>query len=588
LAILAFLAPVCVLVLWHAWMERSPLVFVSATVTQTGSPDGPTKSIELPYRIETEPDHAFYRYKATFRARGLPPADVRIIPDDCVQSILVNGHIVSLDKPVWGGICDYNEGFVLDIGRFLHSGDNQFELVVENKWGIHGLAIHSSRTAEANGARSIALLVVLVVACFVAVMRLPIRLHHRCIAAVLLAVAGWIRYRYVFDWHPPEFFVYSDMSGYVNHGRELARGEIHDDQLVQPIGYPLVLGLSLHLFGNYALAYWAHVMASWGTVVLSWRASAHRWLGERAGLWVLGIAALHIPFITLSGFFLAETLFTFQLALLFYGLSRFRFPWRIEHAFVLGLIYMSALWIKGHNTFFGPLVMAWMFCWAIAHRRAGFWRLVRRLLPPALAFCMAAAIVVGSHAAYTRVRYGHAHLSAATAALNLVEGKCPAKRNYDSTGSGWLSPLFVQLGETDEKHWPRPFGDQSFFWSAGVACIKDNPVVLLTSVRYAYYLFFDNQLWPSNTTDSVGLVRVSGMLYSVLLFPGILAGAAVIARRPWRRSGLFAVLGLSIVVCAIVFKSELRYRVPFDVVYIPMAVLGWAWVRARLREKLPI
>jgi hypothetical protein len=78
------------------------------------------------------------------------------------------------------------------------------------------------------------------------------------------------------------------------------------------------------------------------------------------------------------------------------------------------------------------------------------------------------------------------------------------------------------------------------------------------------------------------------MIYSGLLFPGILAGAAIVVRRPWRRSGLFVVLALSIVVCAFVFKSELRYRVPFDVVYIPLAVLGWSWVGARLRERLPV
>lgn len=577
LAIVAFLAPFGVLMLSHVWLERAPLVFVSATVTRSGPPDGPTRSIELPYRTESEPDHAYYRYKASFRARGSPRGAVRIVPDDCLHSLVVNGQKVPLEKTIWGTVCDYNEGFVIDIGRFLHSGENQFELMVENKQGPHGLTIHSIRTAETSVLRSIGILVALVAACFVAVRRLPLRLSHQCIAAVLLALAGWIRYRYVFDWHAPEFFAYSDMSGYVKYGRELARGEHHPDQLIQPIGYPLILALSLRAVGDFALAYWVQVVAGWGTVVLTWRASAHRWLGERAGLWVLGIAALHIPFITLSGFFLAETVFAFQLALLFYGLSQFRFPWRSGQAFVLGLVYMSGLWIKGHNTFFGPVVMAWIVGWAIAHRRVGWKVLLRRLLAPALAFCVAAAVVVASHAAYTRVYYGHAHLSAATAALNLVEGKCPAKTNYDSTGSGWLSPLFVQLGENAEKRWPRPFSDQSYFWAAGLECIKENPVVLLTSIRYVYYLFFDNQLWPSNTTDSAGFVRASGMFYSALLFPGILACAAIVARRPWRRSGLFVVLALSIA-CV---RVRLQERAP-----IPRSVRRGLHPDGRLRVEL--
>jgi hypothetical protein len=72
------------------------------------------------------------------------------------------------------------------------------------------------------------------------------------------------------------------------------------------------------------------------------------------------------------------------------------------------------------------------------------------------------------------------------------------------------------------------------------------------------------------------------MFYSAVLFPGILIGGVVIAVRARRRLALVGLLGVSILVCSWIFKSELRYRVPFDVAFLPTAVIGWSWVMARL------
>jgi hypothetical protein len=565
----------------HLLTDRPPLAFTSGLRT---GPDGRTRPITLPYVTESEPERATYRYKLHFSSTASPRTRLRIVPDDCVRSLIINGQPFPLATLGGGKLCDWRGGFDIDVRRLIHPGDNEIDVDIENLSGPHGVAVYSIRGDGGLGAASIVLLLLLGAACFAPVYRMRLALWQKAVAAALLALAGWIRYHYVFDWHPPECFVFSDMAGYVDRARELARGSSSEGQAFQPIGYSLALSVSLRLVKDFALAYWGHALCGWATVVLMWRASA-RWLSERAGLFVLAIAALHFPFISLSGFFLAETFFTFQLALLFYCLARFPFPWTVGRAFVIGAVYMSALWIKGNNTFFGPLVLAWIALWILLHRRADWLRLTRRLAPPVAAFCVGAALMVASHAGYTYSRYGHALVSAPTAALNFVEGKCPAKNNYDSQGYGWLSPLFVQLGETEEKHWPRPFTDTHFFWSAGIECVRRDPSVLATSVRYVYYLFFDNQLWPSNTSD--GLARPSGMLYSALLFPNLLLGGVVIARRPRRRWALFALVGLSIVLCSWFFKSELRYRVPFDVVFIPIAVVGgsWAWSRLRRRKR---
>ncbi len=579
--VLALLAPLAVLLVAFAWESRPALTFGSGTIT---GPEKRPKAITLPYTSEHEPGAAKYRYDLRFVALPSRRSLLRIVPDDCVRSLSVNGTAISLAAINSSRLCDFRSGFDIDVGPSLRTGDNEITLEVENVSGPHGLAVRSIRNGAPLSAGSIALLVLLVPACFVAVRGARLGQWQRWVAATLLALAGWIRYRYVFDWHPPDFYVFSDMGGYVDHAREILRGSRDENLTFQPIGYPMILALSLRLLGDFTFASWVHVLCGWGTVVLMWRASA-RWFRPSASLWVLGLAAFHLPFIALSGFFLAETFFTFQLALLFYCLARFAFPWRAGRGFVVGLVYMSAVWVKGNNTLFGPLAIAWIALWVLSHHRVEWARLTRRVLPGVAAFCVAATLVVASHAAFTYAHDGHARMSASTAGLNLVEGKCPSKRNFDTAGYGWQSPLFVQLGENEEKHWPRPFTDQSYFWAAGVQCIRQNPAVLLTSLRYVYYLFFDNQLWPPNTSQDADLVRAYGMLYSAFLFPCILLGVVVVGRRPRGRLALASVIGLSIIVCSWLFKSELRYRIPFDVAFIPLAAIGAGWAFARLRRR---
>lgn len=580
LALLGLCAPLAVVFAMHGWGNRAALEFVSGTVT---GPDQRVRAVTLPFFTEHEPQAAKYRYALDFVARDTPRPLLRIIADDCVRTLAINGSPVPLGGIPSNKLCDYQAGFEIDVGRFLRAGQNHFDVEVENLFGAHALAISSVRDGNPWSVRSIVLFLLLVPACFAALKSAKVPTTQRWIAAVLLALAGWLRYHFAFDWHPPESYVFSDMSGYVERSRQVLRGQIDENHVFQPPGYTLALALSLRLVGSFAVAVWGHVLLGWATVALVWRASA-RWLRGAANLVVLAITALHVPFITLSGFFVAETFFTFQLALLFYLLAIFSFPWRVWQGFVLGLVFMSALWLKGNNTFFGPLVVAWAALWVLLHPKAEWRALARRVVPPLAAFCVASVLVIASHATFTYKRMGKIHLSSTGSALNFVEGKCPWKRNFDSVGYSWQSPLHVQLGENEEKHWPRPFTDDKYFWGVGIDCIRHDPLVLWTSLRYVYFLFFDNQLWPPNTSQYAPLVRGHAMLYSALLFPGMLIGAIVIFRAPRRRLALASLMALSIVLCSWIIKSELRYRVPFDVVFIPMGVIGWCWLAARLRR----
>ena len=110
--------------------------------------------------------------------------------------------------------------------------------------------------------------------------------------------------------------------------------------------------------------------------------------------------------------------------------------------------------------------------------------------------------------------------------------------------------------------------------------------MLATSVRYVYYLFFDNQMWPSSSDSQYASInRWYGMFFSALVFPGILVGFLLLFRRPFspRKPAFLLVVSLGVV--SWLLKSEMRYRVPFDVALIPLSVLGWTWLVATVFRK---
>jgi hypothetical protein len=180
------------------------------------------------------------------------------------------------------------------------------------------------------------------------------------------------------------------------------------------------------------------------------------------------------------------------------------------------------------------------------------------------------------HGMLTYRTIGTFQMSASAGGLNFVEGKCPIKWNTDVDGSSWFSPLYAQLGYRERKTWDRPFTDSSFFVREGLRCIQDDPFVLVQSLENIPFLFVGNVLWPATNNS---YVRLHGIFWGCFL----IAGLVVWCRSCWplRADGwpevlTWAVPILALFLCVYVFKSEIRFRVPFDVFFIPVALKGWA------------
>lgn len=75
------------------------------------------------------------------RANWLTPRRWNIIPDDHLAALRVNGQDVPLKDLPQAGLSDYQMGVDIDLSRWLHSGDNQLELTVDNYGGDGGLEL---------------------------------------------------------------------------------------------------------------------------------------------------------------------------------------------------------------------------------------------------------------------------------------------------------------------------------------------------------------------------------------------------------------------------------------------------------------
>lgn len=74
----------------------------------------------------------------TLTVGSLMPTYYQFIPDDCVESVTVNSVLVTEQGIPF---CDYSKGSVLNLGPYLHTGDNSITVKIRNDGGPGGLSV---------------------------------------------------------------------------------------------------------------------------------------------------------------------------------------------------------------------------------------------------------------------------------------------------------------------------------------------------------------------------------------------------------------------------------------------------------------
>lgn len=386
-------------------------------------------------------------------------------------------------------------------------------------------------------------------------------------AVLLLLVAGIAaRLGYVLFVHPPAMSVYSDMANYVQIADDIVQGVWRLSHFFQPLGYPLLLaGLKTVSTDWMYLLGWVHIAASGLTLALVWRVSTLSF-GRRVGLLSLGVAALHLPWIIYAGFALSETLFTLLLAVLALCSWRVATKLRTVDAALWGAVFFLALLLKGTHIFVVVFFLLGLLLWK-----------ARRSWKAAAAISIVVWSGLIAHGFITQSSVGVFQMTASAGGLNFVEGKCPIKDNADSVGYSWLSPLYHHLGKHEKKYWDRPFTDSGYFLAEGLACVRDNPLVLLQSLESIPFLFVGNWMWPAGNLAFADWLRIYEMVFAFFSIGGLGAFAVLATRRTVTAADLltWVVPLLGLITCVYIFKSEIRFRIPFDVWIIPLAAKGW-------------
>lgn len=384
----------------------------------------------------------------------------------------------------------------------------------------------------------------------------------------LLIIAFAVRIIFLFQSKALADQIWSDMYEYTVKADQVLDGIWRETHFFQSIGYSLVIALFKKSFKDwgFALASFQAILSFLTVYIIFVTTQAS--FGRKVALITLFFTSLHIPWIVFINLALPETIFTFLLAVLAWlslKIVTIERP-HIWYAIAWGLTFLAGFWLKGTHVFLLPLFLLGL----LLYKR---WQALPSVIAISLVFVIGASL----HGALAHNKIGKFQLSSSTGGLNFIEGKCPFKNNRDSVGYSFLSPVYYQLHMMDEKKWPEPFTNSKYYMQQGFKCIQRNPTVLLQSFEAIPFLFIGNTLWPINQFAYSAPARLYDQLFAILVMCGLIFYSLALMQKKerWKDILIWILPVISVCLCVYVFKSEIRYRIPFDVWFIPLAVVGW-------------
>jgi hypothetical protein len=387
------------------------------------------------------------------------------------------------------------------------------------------------------------------------------------IAYIIIILGFFLRLAYVQFISPISHFIFSDMANYVKVAEAIQNGDWRVTHFFQPIGFPYVILALKNFTSDWVTSLeWIHITTGTLSLWFIWSTTRESF-GEKIALITLGLASVHLPWLSFVGLALSENLFILFLSILAWLTLKVVREQKKIYACLWALTFFMAFILKGTHIFFGPLFVLTLFYF---YRN----KVIKNIL--IISLIMSAGLL--GHGLFTKQKIGKFQMSASAGGLNFVEGKCPLKNNADNAGYSWLSPLYHQLRLNKLKRWDHPFTDSAFFMQEGFKCIKRNPAVMIQSLEGIPFLFFGNTLWPANQSKVANKMRLYELYFSCFCIIGLIVFLRFINNSPHKREDILVWLLpiFSVMVCVYIFKSEIRFRIPFDVWIIPVAIKGWS------------
>ncbi len=148
------------------------------------SVDKQDAAIEFPYSFKGK-SNQIYHYKATLSANALSSKYLKIVPDDCLESLTINYSDIPISHIK--GRCSWQHGFNIDLSKYLDEKENTISLHVKNKDGVGGLNLIALQDYESFSYRIISSIMMLSLLILVTLILLHIGFSWEII---MLLVAG--------------------------------------------------------------------------------------------------------------------------------------------------------------------------------------------------------------------------------------------------------------------------------------------------------------------------------------------------------------------------------------------------------------
>jgi len=167
-----------------------------------------TNSIKLPYSAGMEKGEFFISFNISVKNKNT--AKFNIVPDDCIQEILINGNSFPLDGIQ--GLCDYTKGAYFDFSKYVEEGLNHFELRILNHDGPGGLRID----LPYNGFKSLSLIHYIFALLFLFSIALILRKFKFNFIPILIILLGVLVRLILYTYVGPSQYAY-DTGGHLEY-----------------------------------------------------------------------------------------------------------------------------------------------------------------------------------------------------------------------------------------------------------------------------------------------------------------------------------------------------------------------------------
>jgi len=168
-----------------------------------------TESIKLPYTFNGEKSEVFtVSFNLLVKNESFVKFD--IIPDDCIQEVLINGEFFPLNG--FQGLCDYSKGVYFDFSKYVKKGLNHFELHILNHGGPGGLRMEQPY----GGFKSLSLMHYIFALLFLFSIALILRKFKFNFIAILIILLGISMRLILYTYVGPSHYAY-DTGGHLEY-----------------------------------------------------------------------------------------------------------------------------------------------------------------------------------------------------------------------------------------------------------------------------------------------------------------------------------------------------------------------------------